>query len=52
MKHLKVTFEVNVGEYPDTRLTEDFVRMQIDHVGEVILDAFDETIHEIVIKEE
>ncbi len=52
MKHIKVSFEVNVGEWPETRLTKEFIRKQVDHIIEVTLDAFDETIHNVEIKEE
>nr|DAI22966.1 MAG TPA: hypothetical protein [Caudoviricetes sp.] len=50
-KHLKVSFEIYVYDYPESRLTKEFIAKQIEHIGEVTLDAFDETIHEIKIEE-
>lgn len=51
MKYIKVSFKVRIGEWPETRLTEDFIKKQIENVGQTVLDAFDETIHDVEIKE-
>ncbi len=50
-KAIRVSFDVWVGEWPETRLTEEFVRNRVNELGNTILEAFDETIHNVEFKE-
>lgn len=55
MREIKVSFCVCVfddeEEHPCRRLTEDFVEKRVQELGETILDAFDETIHNVEIED-
>ena len=55
MREIKVSFSVFVfddeEDHPCMRLTEDFVEKRVRELGETILDAFDETIHNVEIEE-
>lgn len=44
MKRIKVSFTIVVGEWPDTRCTEEHIVNAVKRLGENILDAYDETI--------
>lgn len=55
MREIKVSFNVFVfddeEDHPCERLTEDFIEKRVRELGETILDAFDETIHDVEIEE-
>lgn len=55
MRVIKVSFSVAVfddeDDHPCERLTEDFVEKRVRELGDTILDAFDETIHNVEIEE-
>lgn len=55
MREIKVSFIVAVfddeEDHPCERLTEDFIEKRVRELGETILDAFDETIHNVEIEE-
>lgn len=44
MKRIKVSFTVMVGDWPDTRCTEEHILNAVERLGLNILDAYDETI--------
>ncbi|MBQ8805734.1 MAG: hypothetical protein IJZ68_04570 [Bacteroidaceae bacterium] len=54
MKEIRVSFSVFVNDdeerNPNNRLTKEFVEKRIEELGNTILDAFDETIHDVEIK--
>lgn len=53
MKEIRVSFSVFVYDderNPNNRLTKEFVEKRIEELGNTILDAFDETIHDVEIK--
>ena len=55
MREIKVSFSVFVfddeEQHPCSRLTEDFIEKRVREFGETILDAFDETIHDVEFEE-
>lgn len=55
MREIKVSFSVWVfddeEEHQCGRLTEDFIEKRVRELGDTILDAFDETIHDVKIEE-
>ena len=44
-RYIEVKFKVQLRD----RLTPAFVQKQVTNIGETILDAFDETIHDVSI---
>lgn len=58
MKEIEVKFKVFVNDENNTeentvheRLTKEFVQKRIEELGNTILDAFDETIHDVEVNE-
>ena len=58
MKEVEVKFKVFVNDENNTekntvheRLTKEFVQKRIEELGNTILDAFDETIHDVEVNE-
>lgn len=55
-KRIKVSFCVFVNNdrvnNPENRLTKEFVEKRVEELGNTILDAFDETIHDVEIIDE
>ena len=55
MKEIRIAFNLcindDVEHNPHNRLTLDFVKNEIDRLGATILEAFDETIHDVEIKD-
>lgn len=54
MTEIKVSFKVFVNDDKDNpkgRLVKEFVENRVKDMGNIILDAFDETIHDVEITE-
>ena len=54
MTEIKVSFKVFVNDdndNPKSRLVKEFVENRVKDMGNIILDAFDETIHDVEITE-
>lgn len=54
MTEIKVSFKVFVNDdndNPKGRLVKEFVENRVKDMGNIILDAFDETIHDVEITE-
>lgn len=54
MTEIKVSFKVFVSDdkdNPKSRLVKEFVENRVKDMGNIILDAFDETIHDVEITE-
>lgn len=53
MRHLKVTFCILVADDDDrsSRLKAGFIHTLINNMGAITLDGFDETIHDVEIKD-
>lgn len=54
MTEIKVSFKVFVSDdkdNPKSRLVKEFVKNRVKDMGNIILDAFDETIHDVEITE-
>lgn len=56
MKEIEVKFKVFVNDNSTDspaheRLTKEFVQKRIEELGNTILDAFDETIHDVEVNE-
>lgn len=53
MRHLNVTFKIHVADDDDrdSRLKSGFIFTLINNLGAITLDGFDETIHDVEIKD-
>ena len=53
MRHIQVTFKIHVADDSEieNRNKAGFIKTLIDHIQDITLGAFDETIHDVEIKD-